>query len=175
MMMHPTVFENLKVAFENCIYDLDNHGEGITVIHRADLLDMAVLSRRLELRFALIDQPDITAEVRLAASIKDLAAEILEQTDDLQLSNLELRFSLNMPVSEEVCGRITQLLRDIWGTEVELELATIGRYDPVLGVNRYRQILADVRFDRKIGEAQIEDIPELVSHMIQTLYRLETI
>lgn len=175
MMAHPTVYENLKVAIENYIYDLDNQGEGITVTHRADLLDMAVMSRRLELQFALIDQPYITAELQLSASLKDLADEILEQTDDLHLCSLQLRFRLFMPANEQSCERISQLLRGIWGSEVELELTVIGTYDPVMGVIASNQIIADVRFDRKIGEAQIEDIPELVSHMLRTLYRLETI
>lgn len=175
MMMHPTVFENLKVAFENCIYDLDNHGEGITVTHRADLLDLAVMSRSLELQFALVDQPDITAEVRLAASLGDLAAEILELSEDLLLCQLQLRFRLNMQTSGQACERLSDLLREIWGDEVELELTAVSRYDPTACEMIQEQLLADIRFTRKIGEAQIEDIPELVSHMIQTLYRLESI
>jgi hypothetical protein len=176
MMVHPTVFENLKVAFENYIYDLDNHGEGITVTHREDLLDLAVMSRRLELQFALIDQPDITARVRLEASVEDLAVEIMEQTEDLLLCQLQLRFGLNRPASEQGCEQhIFRLLREIWGNEVKLELTAIGSYDPDQNALTSKQLVADVRFDRKIGEAQIEDIPELVSHMIQTLYRLETV
>ena len=80
-MFHPTVYENLKVAFENYLYDLDNQEAVITITNREDILDMAVMSRQFTLQFALAGHEEPTAEVRLYSSVADLAAEILEEGD----------------------------------------------------------------------------------------------
>ncbi|MBE1554672.1 hypothetical protein [Sporosarcina limicola] len=53
-MYDPTIFENLKVAFENQVYDLDNLDQKITITNRIDRMDFAI-------QFTLVDQPDVTA------------------------------------------------------------------------------------------------------------------
>ncbi len=44
-MYDPTIYDNLKVAFENHIYDLDNLEHKITIMNRMDRMDYAVLAR----------------------------------------------------------------------------------------------------------------------------------
>jgi len=80
-MYDPTIFENLKVAFENHIYDLDNIDRIITIMNRVDRIDLSVLAREFSIQFALVDQPEVTAEIVLEASLQDLAGEILEWTE----------------------------------------------------------------------------------------------
>ena len=52
-MFDPTVYDNLKVAFENYLYDLDNLDESIHITHRKDQLEMASMSREFILQFSL--------------------------------------------------------------------------------------------------------------------------
>ena len=77
-MYDPTIFENLKVAFENHVYDLDNLEQKITITNRVDRMDFSILARDFAIQFKLADQQDVTAEIGLEASLNDLAGEILE-------------------------------------------------------------------------------------------------
>ncbi|KHF34038.1 hypothetical protein CM49_03708 [Paenibacillus sp. P1XP2] len=80
-MFDPTIFENLKVALENQLYDLDNIDGLIRIIGRDDRLEMSVMSREFAIRFELAGRPEVFAEIRLEASLADLSAEILEIED----------------------------------------------------------------------------------------------
>lgn len=72
-MYDPTIFENLKVAFENQVYDLDNLDRKITITNRIDRMDFSILARDFAVQFTLVNQPDVTAEIVLGASVEDLA------------------------------------------------------------------------------------------------------
>ena len=48
-MFHPTVFDNIKIALENQIYDYDNLDGILVVTDRSDLLNLALMSREFSL------------------------------------------------------------------------------------------------------------------------------
>ena len=62
-MYDPTIFDNLKVAFENQVYDLDNLENEITITNRIDRMDFAVMGREFTIEFTLVDLPDVTVEI----------------------------------------------------------------------------------------------------------------
>ena len=69
-MYDPTIFENLKVAFENHVYDLDNIERKIDIKNRVDQMDLSIIARTFKIEFTLADQQDITAEIILDASLR---------------------------------------------------------------------------------------------------------
>lgn len=169
-MFHPTVFENLKVAFENYIYDLDNNEGVITITNREDILDMAVMSRCLALQFSLSSREDLTAEVRVRSSVESLAAEILEQDEQQTLCALSIRFQYQVQ-DVSSCSEAEEIMRSIWGTGLPIKQTIHYEYEGPVGPAIYG-VEAELVFNRKIGEGQIEDIPELTEHMIRTLGEL---
>ncbi|WP_276355621.1 hypothetical protein [Cohnella caldifontis] len=171
-MFDPTVFENLKVALENRLYDLDNLEGRVRIVGRSDLLDMAVMSRRLALRFERTDTENVTAEIRLEASLKDLAAEILEIPGQAPGCALSLRFEL--PVAEdyrEQCGQVERVLRGIWLT-AEPPVQTLSFVYGDDSPAGYRNV-AEIKFNRLVGEDQMEDLPELIEDALRSMEALE--
>lgn len=171
-MFDPTVFDNLKVAIENQIYDLDNLDEIIRIVHREDRLEMAVMSRHFALRFHRTEQPAITAEIRLAASLQDLASEILEQPGQEPSCTLTLQFELKLRELEPYCTQIEHVMQTIWEPvrSPTQSLTFIYGHEPVIYHNRI-----ELQFHRKINENQMEDIPDLIEHMLQTLSEMNRI
>ncbi|RCW45558.1 hypothetical protein [Paenibacillus prosopidis] len=171
-MFDPTVFENLKVAFENQLYDLDNLDKKIQIINRIDRLEMAVMSRTFALRFILTDQKEVSAEISLDASLKDLAAEILELQGEAPACTLRLRFYMQINEAAVVCKQIEHILQHIWNPEI----APTQTISYVYGQEKaiYSNTI-ELGFNRKISEEQMDDIPELIEHVLQTLKELNGI
>ncbi|MDQ6421813.1 hypothetical protein RB620_20505 [Paenibacillus sp. LHD-117] len=169
-MFDPTVFENLKVALENGLYDLDNLDRAIDIVGRRDLLDMAVFSRELSLSFRLAGGGSATAELLLRATLKELAAEILEQPGAAPTCRLRLRFHLESDGADDTCETVGRCLLSIW-QPAEPPVQTLSR-DYGVGGNRWRHT-AELDFGRGIGEEQMEDLPELLEHMLLTLSELD--
>ena len=105
-MYDPTIFENLKVAFENRVYDLDNVDRKITITNRIDRMDFSILARDFAIQFKLVDQQDVTAEIGLQASLKDLAGEILEVPGENLGCALCLRFTKRVQNVNIQCKQI---------------------------------------------------------------------
>ncbi|QYR24321.1 hypothetical protein KZ483_25020 [Paenibacillus sp. sptzw28] len=171
-MFDPTVFDNLKVAFENHVYDLDNLTEQIHITNRIDHLEMSVMSREFALEFTLVEQKEISAEIRLQASLKDLASEILEVEGEKPGCTLVLRFSLPIKDVSAQCNQIQGILQEIWQPDV----APIQTLSFVFGQDQpIYQDTIEMKFSRKINEDQMGDITELVDHVLRTLTELNTI
>ncbi|CAM4062396.1 hypothetical protein L1N85_09835 [Paenibacillus alkaliterrae] len=168
-MFDPTVFENLKVAFENQLYDLDNLDREIDMINRVDRLEMAVMSREFRLRFTLADRQEVSAEIQLTASLKDLAAEILELQGETPACTLGIRFFMQMIDVHAQCAEIELILKRIWNPEIAptQTISYVYGQDKPIYLNTI-----ELGFNRKISEEQMDDIPELVQHMLQTLHEL---
>lgn len=168
-MFDPTVFDNLKVAFENNVYDLDNLDERITVTSREDILDMAVMSRRFSIGFQLTGGGKAYAEIELAASLKELAAELLEQEGTNPGCQIRVYFHVTMEELEEGCRIIGELIEGIWEPEqpVTQTIGFIYGSDPLIYRNRI-----GIPFNRKINEDQMEDVANLVDFTVTTLERL---
>ncbi|AJY73704.1 hypothetical protein [Paenibacillus beijingensis] len=171
-MFDPTVFENLKVAFENQLYDLDNLAARIRITNRIDRLEMSVLSREFALQFTLAEQTEVTAEIRLEATLNDLAAEILEMSGETPGCALLLRFYLQ--IGNDVCAQCRQIediVRRIWQPDLPpvQTLSFVYDQDPAV----YTDTI-ELKFNRKINEDQMGDITNLIDHVLQTLAELNS-
>ncbi|WP_332692644.1 hypothetical protein [Halalkalibacter lacteus] len=168
-MFDPTVFENIKVAIENYVYDLDNVSGEIDVTNRMDRLELAVMSREFRLQFSLPNQNEITAEIVLQASIKDLADEILEVLGESPGSSLLVRYMLQVEDVESECKHIETIMRKIWDPvlpPIQTVSFAYGKEDSL-----YMNTV-ELRFPHKINEEQMRDIPEFVDHVRKTLVEL---
>ncbi len=168
----PTIFENLKVAFENHIYDLDNIDEKITIINRVDRMDLAILARDFAIQFKLVNQPDATAEIVLQASVKELAGEILEVDGENLGSTLSVRFTKTVQNPTIQCPQIEIALNAIWETDIQLKQTlsfVYGQQAPSY-LNRI-----DMIFKSKINEKHMADIADLLDHVLESLDVLERI
>ncbi len=172
-MFDPTVFDNLKVAFENEVYDLDNIEQAITVSARKDTIELADMSREFKLRFYLNGAPSIQAEICLQASLKELAAEILEQQGVEPGCRLTISFHLNVTDAERQCEEIANKLYTVWQDAAKLRQTL--RYIWEDGMASKPSTKAELLFHRKITEEQMDDISELVSYTLHSLERLADI
>ena len=170
-MFDPTVFDNLKVAIENEFYDLDNLDRIIDITGRKDLLDMAVMSREFSLFFRLAKDRRVEAELVLDTSLRDLAAELLEQPGEKPACGLCFRFYLEISGEEAnaICREIERCIIDIWLPD-EKPVQTLSRIHGD-DSGRCRNVV-ELRFGRRIGEEQIDDLPELAKHAVMTLEAL---
>ncbi|WP_169082132.1 hypothetical protein [Paenibacillus sp. PL91] len=168
-MFDPTVFENLKVAFENQIYDLDTLDRKVDIINRVDRLELAVMSREFALQFTLAGRSEVSAEIQLTATLKDLAAELLELKGETPACTLRLRFYMQVHQVEEQCKQAEQAIQRIW----EPEIAPTQTISYLFGAESpsYSNVI-ELGFNRKISEEQMDDIPELTQHVLQTLAKL---
>ncbi|MDO7908045.1 hypothetical protein Q5741_16655 [Paenibacillus sp. JX-17] len=168
MLYDPTIFENVKVALENEIYDLDNLSQAVVIQGRQDLMDLAVLSRRFMLAFALPQHFGITAEVELSSSLHDLAGELLQLAGTEPIGcRLDIRFRMKLREPEAVCAQISSVLSGIWGPEPRIAQHLTYTFGTEGYLNRI-----DVTFDRKIGEEQMDDLAELLDYVLRSLRAL---
>ncbi|MCM3630657.1 hypothetical protein M3194_25320 [Paenibacillus glycanilyticus] len=176
MLFDPTIFDNLKIALENQLYDLDNLDERVRIVNRVDRLDMAVMSREFALQFILAGgerSKRIIGEIRLDTSLRDLAAELLElQEGDPPGCSLRLLFHLKVTDADAHCPRIEAALRGQWGAELSLTQTLCFVYGGERGSGNYKNTV-ELRFNRRIDEEQMNDLPELLEHMMLTLEVLE--
>ena len=171
-MYDPTIFENLRIAFENHIYDLDNLDEKITIINREDRMDFAILSREYAIQFSLVNQPDVTAEIVLQSSVKELAGEILEVSGENLGSTLSVRFTKTVQNVAIECQQIDQALKAIWETDIHLT-QTLSFVHGQQTSGYLNSI--NMTFKSKINEKHMADIVDLLDHVLQSLEVLEVI
>ncbi|WP_040225114.1 hypothetical protein [Bhargavaea cecembensis] len=165
-MFDPTVFENLKVAFENRLYDLDNLDEIISITGRSDLMDFAVLGRSLSLRFIRTGQPDVEAEICLSAGAEELAGEILEKSVPDPGCTLAVRFFAKMERISTGCERIEAMLNRIWeeGIRVEQTLSFVYPQEEPVWLNRI-----EAKFHAKLGEENINELGPFIDSVLEAM------
>ncbi|WP_145150114.1 hypothetical protein [Paenibacillus xylanexedens] len=167
-MFDPTVYDNLKVGFENHLYDMDNLDERIQITGRKDRLEMAVMSREFILQFCLRDRLEVTGEVVLSSSLEELAAEILETPGAHPGCRLELRFGMIVKEPETQCPAIRSILQQSWPEQrVCQNILYIFDEQPSTF-----NVTAHVYFDRSVNEDQMGDIPELCEHIVNVMDQL---
>ncbi|WP_413374748.1 hypothetical protein [Alkalihalobacillus sp. 1P02AB] len=171
-MFDPTVFDNLKIGFENYLYDLDNLDGEIKIINRRDVLEMATMAREFSLAFQLTEEKEVTAELLLKADLNQLALEILEAEGSDPGCQLILQFFVELVDVESQCFLIEKELQKIWGHGIQLnqQLSYLYKKQPKVIQNR-----VEVFFKRLINEEQMNDIPGLVDHILLTLQKLEKV
>ncbi|KGA96687.1 hypothetical protein AJ85_17940 [Alkalihalobacillus alcalophilus ATCC 27647 = CGMCC 1.3604] len=171
-MFDPTVFDNLKIGFENYLYDLDNLDGEINIINRRDVLEMATMSREFSLSFQLTEEKEVTAELILKTDLNQLAMEILEQKGSNPSCQLILYFYLEMDDVELQCPLIEKEIKKIWEHSIEFNQRLSYLYKNQTSAIHNR---VELIFNRLVSEEQMNDIPELVDHILLTLQKLEKI
>lgn len=171
-MFDPTIFENLKVAFENHVYDLDNLNGQIDITNRIDRLELSVMSREFALQFKLADQKEVTAEILLEASLKDLAEEILEVAGGAPGCSLSVRFYMQVEDTHTECKQIQDILQNIWKPDLppKQTLSFVYGQEQTVYLNTI-----EINFNHKINEDHMGDIPAFVDHVLRTLVELNDI
>ncbi|MGF9698454.1 MULTISPECIES: hypothetical protein [Paenibacillus] len=167
-MFDPTVYDNLKVGFENHLYDLDNLDEIIHISNRKDNLEMASMSREFILEFCLRQHTEVKGEVVLRSSLEAIAAEILETPGGQPGCHLELRFSVMTLEPEVLCPAIRSIVQLSWPAQrlVQNIHYVYGESSTLYNVS------TNVYFDRSVNEDQMGDIPELCEHLVNVLTQL---
>lgn len=171
-MYDPTVFENLKVAFENRVYDLDTIEQEIRIVNRSDLMDFAILARKFTIQFTLFNLEDVSAEINLEASLRDLADEIFETPGETPGCSLILRFQKHVQRKTEQCELIEEVLSDIWENEVLVVQTlsfTYGEDAPGYLNN------IEVKFRTKINEENMLEIPDFLHSVLDALRVLHAV
>ncbi|MDW0110889.1 hypothetical protein [Sporosarcina aquimarina] len=168
-MYDPTIFDNLKVALENRLYDLDNLDEHIDIKNRRDVMDFAVLSREFALRFVLRNHPEIEVEVVLHASVRDLAGEIMEDPNANAACSLSICFQKSIQDPETECAGIEQVMASIW--EQDIELTQTIRY--VHGEENPEMMNSiKAAFKPRLTEDNMEELSMFLEHVLDTLHVL---
>jgi hypothetical protein len=172
-MFDPTIYDNVKVVLEGAVYDMDLSGK-ILVTQRIDQIDLSSMSRYFSISFQQIDMPDNIAEISLRVHLRDLAAEILELPNESSENvilftpgcHLVISFMTNIQDPQQECPLIQSSLANIWQQRPQITQRLSYMFDEQpLGYDN--QI--DLRFGRKIDEAQLDDFPELLQYAIASL------
>ena len=173
-MYDPTIFDNLKVAFENRVYDLDTISQRIHIKNRVDRMDFAVMAREFAVQFVLADKQNVSAEIVLHASLEDLSGEILEIPHKNVGCTLSLRFNKDIEVEKvsQKCSAIEDILKRVWEDENELTqtLSFVFKQNPTNYLNTI-----EMKFNQKIDEEVMGDIPEFLENVIVSLEGLNKI
>lgn len=165
-MFDPTIFDNLKVALENELYDLDNLDNAIQITNRIDRLEMSTMSRVFMLRFELTGERRVSAEIELTASMQELAAEILELSGENPGCVLCLRYIVQMK-DTDLCSEVERMMAEMWP-----EQKTVQQISYVYGFESMMTNTIEIYFNRKINEDHMRDLPELVQYMMEAAKRL---
>jgi hypothetical protein len=162
-MFDPTVYENLKVVLEGAIYDLDLDGL-IQITERKDIVDLATLSRTYQLQFEQKTKNIIKGEIKLFADINSFTEELIYNKEHV---GCELTISLFMYINNiAICEGITSKLNQIWENRPIINQSLSFPYPNEMG--HYKNKIT-ISFDRKITEAQIDDIPVLIEYTLKTM------
>lgn len=180
-MFDPTIFDNIKVALEGAVYDLDFAGE-VTVTSRSDQVELAAMAREYTIgcRNAVRKDgiPQSTALFILSAGTADLAGEILDLAESEERTfgcTLRVTFLLNIDRLER-CVEIERILNTIWSYRPRIiqELSFVYNGIALDRPAAYRNTIT-LDFGRKINEDNIEDLFTIVEHTVQSLRQLERI
>jgi len=179
----PTIYENIKVVIQGAIYDLDLKGS-IVVTNRSDKIDLAHMSRVFKLRFKDSQQQSYAhGELILRANMRDLATEILEIYQNPKPGcRLEISFEQSDLTEDEEIICLHNELVHIWGSRPKIQHEIVGVWQPGStakgesvasfdhhSANFTRRHRITLDFNRTIDENQIEDIPELLQLMLESL------
>ena len=164
LMFDPTAFDNLKVVLEGAIYDLDLSGD-IRVLERKDLVDLATMSRRYEIKFALRNHTlsSLYTKMTLEATMEQLAAELMEKSGFQQPGayvSIDFGWDNEHNINMEK-------VKELWGEN--------RTYDEkkVISSQHGTRMIVSIDFHRFITEDMIDDVIAMIRHMVKTLYELD--
>lgn len=171
-MIHPTIFDNIKVVLEGEVYDLDLAGK-IKIIHREDMMDLASLSRMYRIEFMIDGKEEKSAMIELVATAEDLSKEILELEEVSQLGcTLIIYFSTPVVDIAKECQEIEKTLTELWEHRpmIKQKITSVFSNDQLALIQPKNEI--SLHFGRKINEDNIADIVNLVEYTYLSLLQL---
>ena len=171
-MYDPTIFDNLKVAFENQVYDLDNLNRKIKIVNRIDRMDFSIIKRDFAIEFTMAEQQDVTAEICLEASLEELAAEILEEQGKNPGCSLRIRFKKLIQNVTKDCLQIEKSLIGIWGSDFKLTQTLSFVYGKEASTFLDN---IELSYHHKINEDHMGDIADFIDQVLETLKILNEI
>lgn len=169
-MFDPTIYDNLKVVIEGTLYDLDLAGR-LDITSRSDRVELSTMSRSFLMECRLKPTGVCSAIVNLQADLSDLAAEILERAEMKPGCHFYITFQ--SPVHEPIAdsAKVLQKVRAVWGDRPQIK-QTVS-YSPDEEQPDFH-LMTSLHFGRKLDEGQLEDIPDLLDHIMQTLQALDS-
>ncbi len=163
-MFDPTAFDNMKVVTEGAAYDLDLSGD-LRIIDRKDIVDLATMSRKYELKFSLKQGTDLEAHLILEANGEQIMDELQGKIGFGRAGALiTLIFSWkNGKWSKHDEEKVKQL----WGEE-----RTYERRDIISSqAGTVSELI--IEFNRLITEEMVDDLVEMVNHINHSLHELQ--
>lgn len=171
-LFDPTAFDNMKVVIEGALYDLDLAGE-IVINDRNDFVNIAKMSRSFDISFELpeTEKNSVIARIEIKSNLKNLAAELLsgDQSENQSGCFVKLEFFHDGVTKKRDLANIHQILLEIWG-EKRIIRQTVMIHSTIPGNNN----VITIDFDKVITEDHLEDLVEMVNHMITTMQRLQS-
>jgi hypothetical protein len=165
MPYDPTAFDNMKVVLDGAAYDLDMSGEAV-IKGRKDLIDLASMSRTFIIRIALTHFSNVSAGIRVNSTLEHLAAELLPPAGHLnQGAYVTIEFSWR--VIQNQASSYIPAIKQLWGPErmyeeIEKVSSQEGAKNAII-----------VSFNRLFTEAMMDDLLDLLHHVVKTLQKLE--
>lgn len=179
-MFHPIAFDNIRVVLEGGMYERDFDGE-ITITGRSDTMDLAIYERRFQVEFRLAnregeDPATVQARLQLATTLSDIAAEQLQEPRLTEVigCTICIHFFLRVRDVPKEAAEIAELLNRVWGNRptvtqtVKADWHELQPWPP-----RYYTNQVTLDFQRKITEGNIEDLRDLLDHMVISLQTLQ--
>ncbi|KMK76622.1 hypothetical protein AB990_09935 [Alkalihalobacillus pseudalcaliphilus] len=173
-MFDPTVFENLKVGFENEVYDRDNLDQEIIISGRKDHLDLANMSRSFSLTFQLEETSTVQAEIHLHTDLENISAELLELPGTEPSCELLIQFECKLVNPERTCAEIEGAFKSVWERDLNVEQKLSQLFKRPLQAKQWDNHIT-LHFQRRITEEQMNDISGLIDYTINSLHALEQI
>jgi hypothetical protein len=165
----PTIYDNLKVILEGCVYDLDLDGR-ILVTNRSDRIELATMSRSWSIRFReLQGNGQATAELDLHAALADLAAELLRPAGKEPGCKLEISLHTFILDPDIECPEIEHGLLGLWEGRPRIKQQL--SFEMPLRDEGYA-LCVTLDFGRKLDESNAEDFPRLVEATVRSLHWL---
>lgn len=168
-MFDPTAFDNVKFVFEGAIYDLDLAGE-ICVIDRNDFVNVAKLSRQLDILVKKNEESHISCTILLRADLVNLAAELHPLLQSEKEAGCHFKMIYSVDGQTSLYKRALEILQTVWGLDREYHCRVIQ--NPIQnGISDKIEI--EVNFKRLIYEDQMDDLTVLATYIVQSLEHLD--
>jgi hypothetical protein len=168
-MFDPTIFDNLKVVFEGAVYDMDL-GDVVQIVDRLDRIELSSMSRSFGMTMKRRQGGLAEGSFRLKATVADLSAELLSAPRKKPGCSLELSFEFRINHLERDCAYAAAQIEEIWGKDLQMSQLVMMEFGQQPLQMKSKLVL---RFPDKLDESHIDDIPNLLDHMLLSLERLD--
>lgn len=100
-MFDPTIFDNLKVVLEGAVYDMDLN-DSVVIMGRTDRIELSSMSRSFSMTMARKEDGVAEGSFMLTASVADLAAELLADSNSSQAAAWSLALYFRLLISNGI-------------------------------------------------------------------------